>query len=332
MSNDTPHTFRGEIHLYQAGDGIVSLDVRLEHDTIWLNQRQMALLFDKDVDTIGLHLRNIYAEGELEESATTEESSVVQVEGKRQVRRHVRFYNLDAIISVGYRVNSKRGTQFRIWATRIIKDHLIKGYTIYSNRLQELNQAIRVITNTAKRRAVSEDEAKALLSVIDEYNHALELLDDYDHQRVPIIESTGSVTYILSYPEALRIVNELRTRFHTSTVFGLEKDQSLAGTLGAIMQTFDGKELYPGLEEKAIHLLYFLVKNHSFVDGNKRIAAVLFLWFLECNGVLYKTDGTPRVSNATLVALTLMIAESRPAEKDILNRIVMNIVFSAHME
>jgi prophage maintenance system killer protein len=328
MSNDTPHTFRGEIHLYQAGDGIVSLDVRLEHDTIWLNQRQMALLFDKDVDTIGLHLRNIYAEGELEESATTEESSVVQVEGKRQVRRHVRFYNLDAIISVGYRVNSKRGTQFRIWATRIIKDHLIKGYTIYSNRLQELNQAIRLIANTAKRRNVSEDEAKALLDVVDEYNHALELLDDYDHQRVLKIESAGPVTYILTYSEALQIVAKLRARFHASTVFGLEKDQSLAGTLGAIMQTFDGKELYPGLEEKAVHLLYFLVKNHSFVDGNKRIAAVLFLWFLERNGVLFKTDGTSRVSNATLVALTLMIAESRPAEKDILNRIVMNIVFS----
>ena len=323
-----PHAHRGEMVLYQAADGGISLDVRLERESIWLSQRQMALLFDKDTDTIGLHLRHIYQEGELEESATTEESSVVQTEGKRRVRRKVRLYNLDAIISVGYRVNSRRGTQFRIWATRVLREHLIKGYTTHAARLRELNQAVRLVVDTAQRRDLSGDEAKALLAVIGDYNRALGLLDDYDHQRVVKPLSGKAANHLLDYPEALRIVERLRWRFDESTLFGLEKDRSLASALGAIMQTFDGQELYPGLEEKAAHLLYFLTKNHSFVDGNKRIAAVLFLWFLERNDALLKPDGTPRVSNATLVTLTLLIAESRTGEKDVLIRIVIHLLSS----
>ncbi|MGF1613109.1 MAG: RhuM family protein [Gammaproteobacteria bacterium] len=326
MSGGRPDQPRGEVVLYQAADGQVSLDVRLERESLWLSQRQMSELFDKDTDTIGLHLRNIYGEGELEESATTEDSSVVQTEGRRQVRRRVRIYNLDAVLSVGYRVNSKRGTQFRIWATGVLRDHLVQGYSVNMNRLRELNQVVRLVADTARRRDLSGDEAKALLAVIGDYNQALGLLDDYDHQRVSAPESAAAVTYTLDYSTAIRIVGQLRSRFGASAVFGLEKDRSLAGALGAIMQTFGGEDLYPGLEAKAAHLLYFLVKNHSFVDGNKRIAAALFLWFLERNGALLKTDGTPRVSNATLVALTLMIAESRPDEKDVLARIVMHLL------
>lgn len=317
---------RGELVLYQAPDGAVELQLRLERESLWLSQRQMSQLFDKDTDTIGMHLRNIYAEGELDEAATTEESSVVQTEGNRQVRRRVRLYNLDAVLSVGYRVNSKRGTQFRIWATGVLRDHLVRGYSVNESRLRELNQAVRLIADTARQRDLSGDEAKALLAVIGDYNQALGLLDDYDHQRVSAPESAAAVTYTLDYSAAIRIVGQLRSRFGASAVFGLEKDRSLAGALGAIMQTFGGEELYPGLEAKAAHLLYFLVKNHCFVDGNKRIAAALFLWFLERNGALLKTDGTPRLSNATLVALTLMIAQSHPDEKDVLVRIVMHLL------
>lgn len=317
---------RGELLLYQAPGGAVELQLRLVRESVWLSQRQMSQLFDKDTDTIGMHLRNIYAEGELDEAATTEESSVVQIEGRRQVRRRVRLYNLDAAISVGYRVNSKRGTQFRIWATGVLRDHLVQGYSVNESRLRELNQAVRLIADTARLRDVSGDEAKALLAVIGDYNQALGLLDDYDHQRVSAPESAAAVTYTLDYSAATRIVAQLRSRFGASAVFGLEKDLSLAGALGAIMQTFGGEDLYPGLEAKAAHLLYFLVKNHCFVDGNKRIAAALFLWFLERNGALLKTDGTPRLSNATLVALTLMIAQSHPDEKDVLTRIVMHLL------
>ena len=317
---------RGKLVLYQALDGTVELDVRLERDTLWLSQKQMSTLFDKDTDTIGLHLRNIFEEGELEESATTEESSVVQKEGNRQVRRNVRFYNLDATISVGYRVNSKRGTQFRIWATKTLRDHIIRGYTVNERRLMELDKTVKLITGVVERRDLSGDEAKALLQVVGEYSHALDLLDDYDHQRVEAPERTSDVIHILSHEEALRIVDKLRGRFGESAVFGIEKDKSLASALGAVMQTFDGKDLYPGLEEKAAYLLYFLVKNHAFVDGNKRIAAALFLWFLERNGALYDPDGGCLISDAALVAMTLMIAESRPEEKDVLVRIVMHLL------
>lgn len=316
----------GEIVLYQAPDGNVALDVRLERESLWLSQKQMSLLFEKDSDTIGLHLRNIYKEAELLKTETTEESSVVQMEGNKRVRRKVRLYNLDAIISVGYRVNSKRGTQFRIWATRVLRDHILKGYTVNTNRLRELNQTVRLIANMVERRDLSGDEAKALLRVVGEYSYALDLLDDYDYQRVKPPNKTSQVVHMLSYEEALRLIFLLRERFGGSALFGMEKDMGMAGALGAVMQTFDGNDLYPSLEEKAAHLLYFLVKNHAFVDGNKRIAAALFLWFLERNSALTKPDGERRISDATLVAVTLMIAESRPDEKEALVRIVTHLL------
>lgn len=321
-----PDRPRGEVLFYEGADGSVQLDVRLERETLWLSQKQMALLFEKDTDTIGLHLRNIFQEGELVEEATTEEYSVVQREGKRDVRRTVRFYNLDAVISVGYRVNSKRGTQFRIWATDVLRDHLLKGYSVNRRRLQELNQAVKLIAGTAERRDLSGDEATALLKVVGEYNRALELLDDYDHQRVKEIRSGGKVIHMIDYDEALRVVDELRNRFGESSLFGVEKDKGLSSALGAVMQTAGGTDVYPSLEEKAAHLLYFLVKNHAFVDGNKRIAAALFLWFLDRNNALRTPEGEQLFSDAALVATTLMIAESRRDEKAVLVRIITHLL------
>lgn len=244
---DSERHYQGEIAIYQAPDGTVSLDVRLNKNDLWLNQKQMSLLFEKDTDTIGLHLRNIFKERELDESATTEDYSVVQIEGKRRVRRRIRYYNLDAIISVGYRVNSKRGTQFRIWATRVLRDHIFKGYTVNQSRLRDLNQAVKLITDTARRRDLTGNEAKALLAVVGDYRQALSLLDDYDHQRLTKPATTGKVIHPLGYEEASRIVGRLRSEFTESAVFGVEMDKGMDSALGAIMQTAGGQEVYPSL-------------------------------------------------------------------------------------
>jgi prophage maintenance system killer protein len=268
----------------------------------------------------------VFVTKELQRGATVAFFATVQNEGGRQVERRLEYFNLDAVISIGYRVNSKRGTQFRIWATGVLRDHLVRGYTVNQKRLRDLNQAVRLIAETANRKDLSGDEAQALLAIVGEYNQALDLLDDYDHQRVAKPLSMGKVDYILDHAEALQIVGRLRDRFGESALFGAERDQALKGALNAVVQTFGGQDLYPGLEEKAANLLYLLVKDHPFVDGNKRIAASLFLWFLERNGALFGPDGTPSISNAALVALTLMMAESRPEEKDILVRIVMHLL------
>ena len=316
----------GEIILYRGADGGPALDVRLERESVWLNQRQMAELFDKDSDTVGLHIRNVFKEGELETGSTTEESSVVQTEGGRQVRRKVRFYNLDVIISVGYRVKSLRGTQFRIWATNVLRQHLVQGYTVHERRLKELNQAVRLVADVAHRRTLSGDEATALLEVVADYAYALEVLDDYDHQRVRLGEVSPGPVAALALDEARQVIVRMGERFGATGLFGREKDEGLEGSLSAVMQTFGGQEVYPSLEEKAAHLLYFLVKNHHFVDGNKRIAAALFLWFLQKNLALYRADGGKRIADNALVAMTLLIAESRPDEKDVLTRVVVNLI------
>lgn len=236
------------------------------------------------------------------------------------------YYSLDMIISVGYRVNSKRGTQFRIWATNVLRDHLLKGYTANGRRLKELRQSLQLVEHVINRHDVTSDEAKALLHVIMDYSNALDILDDYDHQREIRIRSKAGRAKHISYEEAMGIVDRLRTKFGGSDLFGREKDKSLNGSLGAIMQTFGGKDLYPGIEEKAAHLLYFLVKNHSFVDGNKRIAAALFLWFMEKNGILYRKNGSKRIADNALVAITLMIAESDPAEKKSVVNIAVRLI------
>ncbi|MEA2108808.1 MAG: virulence protein RhuM/Fic/DOC family protein [Pseudomonadota bacterium] len=278
----TASSDKGEIILYRSPDGKAALDVRLEQETVWLNQRQMAELFDKDTDTIGLHVRNIYKEGELTRKGTTEQSSVVQNEGGRQVRRKVNFYNLDVIISVGYRVKSRRGTQLRIWATNVLREHLIRGFTLNEKRLREqeqklvdLRRTVGLLEQTLAHQAIGLDEAKGLLQVITDYAYALTTLDRFDHGTLTIEEVTRPAPFIMTYEAAMEIVKAMGTEF--GGLFGLEKDQGFKSALGAVYQTYGGEDLYPSIEEKAVNLLYFVVKNHAFSDGNKRIAAALFI-------------------------------------------------------
>ena len=310
----------GEIILYNAPDGTVKLDVQLERDTIWLSQQQMALLFDTERSVLSKHLTNIFHSGELDRTSNVQKMHIAGAD------RPVALYNLDVVISVGYRVNSKRGTQFRIWATNVLREHLLKGYTVNERRLQELNQAVRLVADVANRRELTGDEATALLHVVGEYSFALDLLDDYDYQRVVAPATGTTVIHALKYNEAVRIVKHLRGRFGSSELFGREKDNSLQSALGAVMQTWDGTDLYPGVEAKAANLLYLVVKNHAFFDGNKRIGAALFLWFLDKNNALYGASGERRFSDAALVATTLLIAESKPDEKDVIVRIVTNLL------
>ncbi|MCB0396993.1 MAG: virulence protein RhuM/Fic/DOC family protein [Flavobacteriales bacterium] len=322
-----------QIVIYQTNDGQTQIDVKLQHETIWLSQRQMAELFEKDSDTIGLHLKNIFESEELEESTTTEYFSVVQKEGNRLVKRNLRCYNLDAILSVGYRVNSKRGTQFRIWANRILKDFLVKGHAINEKRLKEaqqqfsdLKKTVKLLEKVANQKLLSSDEATGLLKVITDYSYALDVLDKYDHRQLAIEETTKTEIFRINYSEALIAINRLRISFGGSSLFGHEKDKSFKGSLSAIYQTFDGVDLYPSIEEKGAHLLYFIVKNHSFSDGNKRIAAFIFVWFLERNHLLYSEEGQKRMADNALVALTLMIAESEPKEKDMMIKVIVNLI------
>jgi len=312
--------YGGAVVLFRAPDGKVSLDVRIEKDTIWLNQKQMADLFDTERSVITKHLRNIFQSGELDEKSNVQKMHITGSD------KPVAFYDLDVAISVGYRVNSKRGTQFRIWATQVLRDHILKGYSVNQQRLKELRQSIRLVGQVLDRHDVSSDEAKALLRVIADYERALDILDDYDHQRVRPLKLPRAEVVGISREEALRVVEQMREKFGGSVLFGREKDDSLRSSLSAVMQPFDGRDVYPSLEEKVAHLLYFLVKNHSFVDGNKRIAAALFLWFMKKNGMLYGPDGVKRISDAALVALTLMIAESHPDQKDVLTRLVATLV------
>jgi prophage maintenance system killer protein len=315
--------YAGSIVIYNAPDGSFDMEVRLEKETIWLSQKQMAGLFATERSVITKHLRNIFRSGELSRQAVSAKFAHTASDGKKY---QVDFFNLDAIISVGYRVNSRRGTQFRMWATQILREHILKGYSVNERRLKELRQSIRLIGKALDTHDMSSDQARALLHVVTDYERALDILDDYDHQRLygrtlPYVEAVG-----IRYDEAVRIIDQMRRRFNASELFGREKDDSLRSSLAAIMQTFDGEDLYPALEEKAAHLLYFLVKNHSFVDGNKRIAAALFLCFMEKNGRLYSGDGVKRIADATLVAMTLLIAESDPLQKDILTRILANLL------
>ena len=273
-----------EIKIYQVEDGQTEIEVKLDHDTVWLSQKQMSELFEKDSDTIGLHLKNIYQSNELEEDATTEESSVVQNEGNRSVRRKIKFYNLDAIISVGYRVNSKRGIQFRIWANQVLKQYLIQGYSLNKRLLEQKNQKLTELKDTAKMlsdvlnyKKLSSDESEGLFKLISDYAYALEVLDQYDFQSLKISDTTHKELYKLTYDEAIDQIYRVKLELKSSELFGREKDQSFKSSISTIYQSFDGNDLYPSVEEKAANLLYFITKNHSFVDGNKRIAALIFL-------------------------------------------------------
>jgi prophage maintenance system killer protein len=319
---------KGEIVLYQSPDGKAALDVRLEGETLWLNLNQMAGLFERDKSVISRHLGNIYKTCELDREATVAFFATVQDEGGRRIERQIEFFNLDAIISVGYRVNSKRGTKFRIWATDVLRRHILKGYSVNQKRLKELRQSLKLVGQVLERYEVDSDQAKALLRVVTDYAYALELLDDYDHQRISVGQVRKGKFKGVSHSEAMQIIAQLRKTFGASSLFGKEKDAGLESSLQTVMQSFDGRDLYPSLEEKAAHLLYFLVKNHSFIDGNKRIAAALFLWFMEKNRALYGKDGEKRIADNALVAITLMIAESSPAEKETMVKLIVNLINS----
>jgi prophage maintenance system killer protein len=321
---EPPSDYVGDaIVLYSDSDGAIKLDVRLVRETLWLSQKQMALLFDTERSVITKHLRNIFKSQELKKNSVCAIFAQTASDGKTYQVEH---FNLDAVLSVGYRVNSIRGTQFRIWATQVLRDHLVKGYSVNAKRLKELQQSLKLVGQVLQRYDVTSDQARALLHVVADYAFALDLLDDYDHQRVSVARRKPEEAKGIDYDEAMTVIGELRSKFGGSDLFGREKDQSLSGSLGAVMQSFDGKDLYPSLEEKAAHLLYFLVKNHSFVDGNKRIGAALFLWFMEKNGILYRADGSRHIADNALVAITLMIAESNPNQKDILTKVVVNLI------
>lgn len=320
-----------KIVIYQTDDGRTQIDVRLENDTVWLTQAQMAELFQKTPQNITMHIRNAYKEGELDENATCKEYLQVRMEGNRRVQRMQKFYDLDVIISVGYRVKSKRGTAFRIWARNVLKDYLVKGYAINDRirreQISELRQLVQMVGRTIQTQQLEKnDENQALFDIVVDYIYALDTLDDYDYQRLSVGETTQEDKFHATYESAMEAIKALREKFGGSTLFGNEKDDSFKSSIGQIYQTFGGKELYPSVEEKAAMLLYLVTKNHSFSDGNKRIAATLFLWFLNNNGILYREDGSKRLADNTLVALTLMIAESRTEEKDVMVKVVVNLI------
>jgi prophage maintenance system killer protein len=323
----------GEILIYTPKGQKTQIDVSLQDDSVWLTLNQIADLFERDKSVISKHLQNIFKGKELTKKATVAKFATVQIEGDREVSRQIEYYNLDAILSVGYRVNSKRGTQFRIWATNTLRDHLVKGYTLNEKRLKqevqnyrELKKAIGLIGNILQDGDIGSDQARGLLTVITDFAYALDILDAYDYQRLEVTDVSQRKGVSIGYEEARSIIETLRQQYQATDLFGREKDQTLKSSLGTIFQTFDGVQLYPSIEEKAANLLYFLVKNHHFTDGNKRIAAFLFLWFLEKNRALYRRDGSKRIPDNALVAMTLMIAESKPAHKEIIVKVIINLI------
>lgn len=323
----------GDVVIFRPKGDKALLEVHLKEETVWLSQKQMAALFDKDVRTVNEHILNIFNEKELRKSSVIRNFRITASDRKAY---WTTCYNLDVVISVGYRVKSRRGTEFRIWAADVLKKYLVDGYAINEKRLKQQSEKVRILQRTIKmladlsrRKALTSDESGGLFEVIRHYSYGLDILDDYDHGRVEIRSSTIKEAYRLGYDESRRLVEQMRQKFYGSVLFGQEKGGSLKGALGAIYQTFGKKDLYPSIEEKAAHLLYLLVKDHPFIDGNKRIAAALFVWFLERNGLLYKTDGSKRIADNALVAITLMIAESRPQEKDVIVHLVVNLINQA---
>ena len=313
------------IEIYHSRDGSVQLNVKLENETVWLSANQMAMLFDRDAKTIRKHINNVFADGELAKESNTQKMRVANSD------KPVPFYNLDVIISVGYRVKSRQGVQFRQWATSVLKQYLIKGYVVNQqiklDRYNDLKDVVRLMSRSiVLQDNVTTDEYSGLFNVISDYVYALDTLDQYDYQSLSISKTTKEEPFRATYDNAMEVINALKEKFGGSKWFANEKDDSFKSSIGQIYQTFGGEELYPSVEEKAAMLLYLVVKNHSFSDGNKRIAAMLFLWFLNNNRVLYAKDGHKRIADNTLVALTLMIAESRTEEKDVMVKVVVNLI------
>lgn len=301
---------KNEIVLFESEDKKIILPVSVENETVWLTANQMAVLFERDEKTIRKHINNVFSDEEVEKEYNTQK---MRVEGVTQL---VPFYTLDVIISVGYRVKSRRGIEFRRWANSVLKQYIIKGYAVNHNRMKQLGEVIRIM-----RRTENELDGKQILSVIERYNTALELLDDYDHQTM-LRPKGREATYVLTYEECMEVISSMKFG-DESDLFGKEKDDSFKGSIGNIYQSFGGQDIYESLEEKAANLLYFVTKNHSFFDGNKRIAATMFLYFLDKNGALFQ-DGEKCLDDSTLVALTIMIAESRPEEKEMMISVIMN--------
>ena len=318
---------RGKIVIYQTKDGKTSIDVKLENEMVWLTLSQITELFDRDKSVVSRHISNVFREGELDRNSVVAKNATTASDGKIY---QVEYFNLDVIISVGYRVKSQRGTQFRIWANKILNDYLIKGYAINQQvkaaQLADLKSTVRLLSNVIEHKQLTLDEANGLLRVITDYTYGLDTLDKYDYQQLEVDSTTPTEEFRATYEEAMEAIHLLQKKFGSSDLFGNEKDQSFKSSINTIYQTFGGEELYPSIEEKAAMLFYLVVKNHSFSDGNKRIAAFLFLWFLEKNGILYKSDGSKLIGNNTLVALTLMIAESRTEEKDVMVKVVINLI------
>lgn len=305
-----------EIVIFETEDRQVKLPVTVENDTVWLNRNQMSELFDRDVKTIGKHINNALKEELTADSSTVAKFATVQMEGKRDVARNIEYYSLDVIISVGYRVKSKRGVEFRRWANTVLKQYILKGYAVNDNRIKQLGEVIRIM-----KRTQNDLDSKQVLSVIEKYSSALDLLDSYDHQNMTRPKG-NKATYVLTYVECMEVIQSMRFG-DESDLFGREKDDSFKGSIGNIYQSFNGVDIYESLEEKAANLLYFVTKNHSFIDGNKRIAATMFLYFLDKNKALF-SDGKKKIEDGTLVALTIMIAESRPEEKEMMISVIMN--------
>jgi prophage maintenance system killer protein len=321
------------IKIFQSQDNKTEIQVIVQSESVWLSQKHMSELFEKDSDTIGLHLRNIYKSGELQEKATTEKYSVIQKEGDRNVKRTIKLYNLDAIISVGYRVNSKRGVQFRIWANQVLKDYLINGFVVNERKLtsqienlKSLKETVLLLSKITEQKKLTTEESEGLLRIVSDYAYALDILDQYDYQSLKISGTSDIELYRITYKEAIQKINELRKIYGNSQLFGKEKDNSFKSSISTIYQTFDKKDLYSSVEEKAANLLYLVTKNHSFVDGNKRIAAFLFLYFLEKNKLLFTKGGEKRIPDNAIVALTLMIAVSQPSEKDTMTKVIVNLI------
>lgn len=322
---------KGEIVIYQSADGTVNLDARLENKTIWLTQKGMAELFGVKIPAVNKHINNIYKEQELSVDSTISILEIVQKEGMRDVSRQTTFYNLDMIIAVGYRINSKRATQFRIWATSTLKEYLTKGYVINEKKLRQEQDKVKTLQNTIQllSRSLSHqvenlEEAQNIAKLLDNFAQGLDLLDNFDHKTLDTKGKNTKEAVRVSENEFLQVIDKMKSEF-SSDVFANPKDESFSSSVNQIYQTFDGQELYPTLEEKAAMLLYLITKNHSFLDGNKRIAASCFLYFLDKNNLLYQ-NGLPIIDNTTLFTLTLLIAESNPAEIETIKNVVVSVL------
>ena len=328
MENDFQ---KGEIVIYTSEDGSVSLDTKLENETIWLTQDMMTKLFETTKQNISLHINNIYKDEELDKTSTVKDFLTVRKEGNRTVSRNIEYYNLDMIIAVGYRVNSKRATQFRKWATSTLKEYITKGYAINEKMLKSkqeqiktLQSTLNLLTRSIENQIETVDDAQNVAKILDNFAKGLNLLDNFDHKSLDSKGSTEKEAIIIPEQEYLEIIDKMKSDF-ASDVFGVPKDGSFASSINQIYQTFDGKDCYPSLEEKAATLLYLITKNHSFSDGNKRIGASCFLYFLDKNNMLYKNN-IPIIDSSALFALTLLIAESKPEEMDIMKQIVISVL------